>query len=501
MKCEYCSSTKIKRGGGAFNTKQGLKNRWHCTDCDSRWTTLVEQKTKVSNSPQSIVITSAINNSLTNEDFLETLLSYCQENSAKLYVIPTRHKNVGEPYVDEFDPEIVPFILDHNLEFPDYKFKIFGSLKLSASLENPLSGLDPMTKGDTLVIGHPQVQLKTLPRFHDTYPPILTTTGTISEQPYSNTKPGIKARFNHSLSALVIDFDEVAGDKFVHVRHLNFDTETKGFYDLTKFYSLDKVSGYQSVQALITGDEHAIFTDPSVKEATYTNDDSIVNVLWPEKIIRHDVLDCNSITHHDRKNFLNRFKKHMTDSHYIERELDITVQYLNETTPSRLTSYIIQSNHNEHLERWLNECDPKTEPWNAKIYHKLMYEVLDKIEKNEEYDPFELYSKDKLPENVKFVNRLENLVIDGILVGAHGDIGINGSRGSRDQFSTLPEKTIIGHSHSPGIEKGCYQVGTSSKLRLGYNDGSPSSWHHCHCVIYPNGKRQLLFITHGKYRK
>ena len=502
MHCVHCNSTKVVSNGGRYNSKQGLKSRWRCLDCLETFTVLENEKniTKVKGT-KNLVITSAINNANINEEFFESLKVYCRENNADLRIIPVRHKNVGEAYIDTFHPDIQDYLLRENLEYSDYQFKIFGSLKLSATLENPLSGLDPMTKGDTLVIGHPQVQLKTLPRFNDTYPPILTTTGTISIEPYSTTKPGIKAIFNHSYSALVVEFDEVKGDKFVHVRHLNFDNKLKSFYDLDKLY--DKNGSYKTnvIQTLITGDEHAIFTDESVKKATYTNKDSIVSLLKPEYIIRHDVLDCHSISHHDKKNFFRRYKKHHEQKHFIENELDMTVEYLNETTPEYSTSIIIASNHNEHLERWLNECDPKEEPWNAKIYHKIMYEILLRIENREEYDPFAIYAENKIKENIQFFSRSNNLIIDDILLSAHGDMGANGSRGSRDQFSLLPEKTIIGHSHSPGIEKGCYQVGTSSKLRLDYNIGSPSSWHHCHCIVYPNGKRQLLFITHGKYRK
>jgi hypothetical protein len=60
-------------------------------------------------------------------------------------------------------------------------------------------------------------------------------------------------------------------------------------------------------------------------------------------------------------------------------------------------------------------------------------------------------------------------------------------------------RTVIGHSHSPGIEEGCYQTGTSSMLRMGYNSG-PSSWLHAHCIIYPNGKRSLAVVVDGKWR-
>jgi hypothetical protein len=118
-------------------------------------------------------------------------------------------------------------------------------------------------------------------------------------------------------------------------------------------------------------------------------------------------------------------------------------------------------------------------------------------------NPFELYcsdtfSKEKL--KVEFLIRNVSHKIKDIEVGLHGDKGQNGSRGSRKQLSSLPSKTIIGHSHSPGIEKGCYQVGTSSYLKLEYNSG-PSSWLQTHCIIYKNGKRQLINIIKGKWKK
>jgi hypothetical protein len=79
-------------------------------------------------------------------------------------------------------------------------------------------------------------------------------------------------------------------------------------------------------------------------------------------------------------------------------------------------------------------------------------------------------------------------------------LGTNGSRGSINQYAKIGAKTVIGHSHSPGIRHGAFQTGTSSTLRMDYTRG-PSSWAHCHCVIYPNGKRQLIFVIDGYWRK
>jgi hypothetical protein len=82
----------------------------------------------------------------------------------------------------------------------------------------------------------------------------------------------------------------------------------------------------------------------------------------------------------------------------------------------------------------------------------------------------------------------------------HGHLGANGARGGLRGFSKLGVKTIVGHSHTPGIIEGAYQVGTSSHLKLEYNDG-PSSWLNTHALVYPNGKRTLINIIKGKWRR
>jgi len=372
--------------------------------------------------------------------------------------------------------------------------KILGSLKISSTIENPLAGLDPISKGSSLIVGHPQIQLRTLPRIRETYPAIVTTTGSVSTKDYTPSKAGTKADFNHSLSAVVIEFD----DGFVHIRHLNYDVTTGTVCDLDKVYTA-RGSTKIAIEALVTGDEHVLHRDEEVMNATYRNPNSLVHLLKPKNIVRHDVFDSYSISHHHEKNVFLKFKKFTEGTCRVEDELEDTIQFINETTPSYATTWIVQSNHNEHLTRWLTECDPKFEPWNAKVYHKLMYEMLVAVEEGQMKDAFQLYSREKLNSNIKFADRDSDLYIKEILLSSHGDAGTNGSRGSRKQFSMVPTKSIIGHSHSPGIEKGCYQVGTSSKLKMEYNIGA-SSWHHTHCIIHSNGKRQLIFITHGKFR-
>ena len=118
----------------------------------------------------------------------------------------------------------------------------------------------------------------------------------------------------------------------------------------------------------------------------------------------------------------------------------------------------------------------------------------------ESVDPFELVAREHLKHaDVRFLRRDESCVIGDVEVSYHGDQGPNGARGSRRAFTRIGVKVTIGHSHSPGIEEGVYQVGVSAKLDMGYNRG-PSSWLHTHCVTYANGKRTLINVIDGQWR-
>lgn len=485
IKCPSCDSLDLTRNGNYKLCNGSTKTRFKCVACSKRFAVSLQPNTSTR-----YVITSAVPGADTNQSFFDTLQTYCKVNTAKLLVLGTKNKHHSAyDFVDQY-------LTSDTLTFEEHKVKILGSLHLGASLENPLSGFDAMSKGYSLIVGHPQVQLKTLPRVAEEYPAILTTTGSISTRMYSDTKQGTKSNFNHSMSAVVLELGE--GDVFF-IRHLNFDEATSSFYDIDKKYSLHEYTPSINATALVTGDEHVEHGDSEVLRATYTNSDSLLKTLSPRFLVRHDVFDGHSISHHHEKDTMMKYHKYVTQKNNVEAELDKTVKYLNDTTPPSSLSVIVQSNHNEHLQKWLNMCDPKTEPWNAKVYHKLMYQSLEAIEDGIVPDAFQLYAEPRLNPNVIFIDRNKGLDIHKISIGIHGDVGANGSRGSRKQFSLLPKKCIVGHSHSPGIEKGCYQVGTSSKLRLEYNKGA-SSWHHAHCIIHPNGKRQLIFIVKGLFK-
>lgn len=496
-KCANCGSEEIRRGSVNVRGKQLIRTRrLTCEKCDHSWEEVensnIKKKSRQTEN-RKFVVTSALNNKNIDEHFLSVLLKFCESQKAELLVIPVRYIHDLQGEGVWYPKSIQKYLLSDNLEIKGANCKILGGLRISATAENPLSGIDPMSKGNTLIIGHPQTQMRTLPVL-DGDSPIMWSTGTITENTYTDTKLGYKATFNHSFSALLVEFKS----NNLHVRNLNWDGS--GFNDLNWRYDHDG-RHRQNVEALVTGDEHALFADEKVKEATYNGRYSMAKVLKPSYIVRHDVLDSHAISHHDRTDFIKTFSKHLQQTSNLKKELDITLDYIRETTPKGAKNIFVSSNHNDHLRRWLNEADPKKDPENAIIYHELMYMTLTAIKhQRESVDPFELYCLRHLKNiDYEFTSRKSFKFFD-IEVGLHGDKGVNGAKGSRASMAKLPEKCIIGHSHSPGWDKGCIQVGTSSKLKMDYTAGSPSSWRHCHCIIHKNGKRQIVFITNGKWR-
>jgi hypothetical protein len=257
-------------------------------------------------------------------------------------------------------------------------------------------------------------------------------------------------------------------DGTFHLRQINADDVDGSFYDLDKFYNGNVVMD-SVISALVTGDEHAIFADDRVKHATYLSDDSIVKSLMPKFVVRHDTTDFYSRSHHHGNNHLLQYAKQLyaknsDDKNFVARnnveaELQITADYIDETTPHFARNIIIKSNHDEAFDRWLSECNPKDDPENAVFYYYMRYHQYKHVTPTgtgyQSIDPFEFWCSNpesqsglQCVDQTTFLKRDQDFMINGIEVGFHGDVGPNGSRGNIKQFSKIGPKTIVGHSQT-----------------------------------------------------
>lgn len=504
IQCPNCASDNTQLRGSRTILSGEKRQTYQCSNCRYRFTpNPINAYNKVTSKPkkfnavktlteQRFVITSAQNNTKINGKFFKSLIKYCELNKARLIVVPSKY--VLDSHDLKWDAILLKYMVTENVMLSK-KLRLLAGINLLPTLENPLNGLDSLSKGDSLIIGHQQLAMRSLAVNMTDSATILTTTGSITYPHASNTKAGLKSDFNHSFSAIVIEKEK---DIF-HYRSLNADS-TGGFFDISGYYSTDKFIPEAKVDAIVLGDTHAIFIDPKVKANTFTNKSSIVNTLKPKLIFHGDLLDCFSISHHHDKNFLARYGKHLSGMNDLENELKNSLKLLQDTTPEFSKLIMVASNHNDHLYQWLNNADPKKDPVNAKIYHYLMYLLMNSAKIGKEgithYDnPFEIWMKLNGGDlNIDFMPRNSSYKIHGIEMSLHGDQGISGARGSSTSFAKLAHKNIVGHSHSACIEKGSYMVGTSSIKNLEYVSGL-SRWTHTHCIIYANGKRQLLNIV------
>lgn len=494
MKCPYCDADSIINNGSGRSVCKS------CSKTFKRSAILRDAEPIATKSKaKRFVITAAVSGAYAHKPFLATLRGYCDLNDAELLVVPVRYHNPTSKFDNPgewYDPEVVSHLVSVRTE-------LMAGLILAADVTTqptaarPLSGLTSFGGTASIIFGHPKIALETVATAPGTPAKVAVTTGALTRPTYSESKAGKKGEFHHVLGALVI---ELEGDQF-HLRHLRANTDGS-FYDLDKKYDDNSETSPQGLAKVLTiGDLHAVRANRDVLNATFFAKDSMVQTLKPRNIVLHDTLDFQSASHHN--SFFQNVKLAKQGRRSVIGELRATASLLDAIAGSAEDAavWVIESNHDNHLNRWLSRADNALDIENTQLYHTLKATMLDRIMGDEkDVSPFvlmmSLLCKSK---NLKFLTSNDSLVFDGTEYAQHGDRGPNGVKGTRQSFVNLGMKATIGHSHTPGITDGVYQVGTSSELDLGYNTGF-SSWAHCHCVHYSNGKRSLLFVKDGKWR-
>ncbi|HEY0817945.1 MAG TPA: hypothetical protein VGD46_04150 [Rhizobacter sp.] len=450
------------------------------------------------------VITSAQNATGVHKGFLRALQRYCEHRGAQLLVIPFRYRNPTsvwsqkDDHEDWWDKAITPYLMDKRMPLANGRLLVLGDIKVQPTATSPLTGFDTITGSASAILGSPKLQMRCIPTPHKHLPKVTLTTGAITKQNYTDSKAGKKGDFHHTFGATVVETD---GDVF-HLRQINAMRDGS-FHDLLWRYTASGVEDNGGIEALVMGDTHVDFVDPEVVSATFTDPDAMVKVLRPRTLVWHDLLDFYSKNHHHKDPFIG-IAKRSTARDDVMAEIRRAVEFIDTHTPRGATSVLVPANHNEALGRWVREADWREDPVNAETYLETALAMVRTTRMTDAGsstgDPFHYWIErlsTKL-QQLRLLKRDDSWQVKGIEIAMHGDVGPNGVRGSVKSLSKIGVKSIIGHSHTPGIEEGCYQVGTSSRLRLEYNRGA-SSWLHTHCLIYRNGKRSLVSVIGGKW--
>lgn len=445
-----------------------------------------------------VVVTYAQNATPAHRGFLSALKWYCEEQDADLVVIPGRYVNPTSIWSREmqsnetWDDAVRPFLCRSRIS-PMDGVSIFGDISIQPTAERPLSRMEVFAGGGSAIFGHPRVQLTTVATA-TRQARILATTGAITIPNYTDSRAGKTADGHHTLGAIVLELD---GDTY-HLRHVTAD-ESGTFTDLDRRFSPSGSAPAPRAAAIVLGDLHVGSIGDAVQGATFGDGPkTIFGRLRPEAAVYHDVLDFDVRNHHTIGNFLDRHKRATggaPDS--VEQEVFSAIDFVEQHTPISCSAYVVASNHHDAFDRWLNTADPRHDPVNAEFFHRTWSELIASRRAGSNVSAFELIAASR-SKRVKFVGRNGRLRIAGIDCGFHGDIGMDGARGSPQTYARLGCSTVIGHSHSPKILDSCYQVGVTGDLDQGYNT-LPSSWLHTHCVIYADGNRTLLNVINGRW--
>jgi len=421
-----------------------------------------------------------------NHQFLDSMEKYAKVNDAEILILPVQYKKTDEPILHERLQQY---------QIVDKGMKLNNSIQIAKYAVRPQS-IEPITgfsrfakTGKTTIFASPKQRMKVLPNNMD-LPKVLMTTGFVTKPSYA---PGFaistKAEHDHKYGAVVVEIED---NKMFHYRHIDSLVNGK-FVDLGLQYDGKKKP--KAVRPYITfGDIHAEDLDPKV----HKENKKIIEMYKPQGLILHDLFDGKAINHWSNGTTYDRYVEYKATKLSLAEEAKKTLKVLNEYSslmPRDGKVYVIKSNHDERIDRWLNEGRFHDEPQNIYLGHKLW------VAKADGKDPLQvlLNQVGEIPKNVVFLSREDNLKKYGVELGYHGDERMNGGRGSIKSKEHAYGKSVTAHTHSPEILRDTYVVGTNTKLKLDYNSGN-SSWMQTSAMTYPNGKVQMFNYINGKHR-
>lgn len=447
------------------------------------------------------VVTWAQNATPVNIGFFAALRAYCDARGAELVVVPGRYKNPTSQWTEAqenaewWDEQVVPFLFNQRRRL-NHNVIVLGDIKTQPTATQPLSGFESITHGESGILGHPKLQLKCIPTPSQRLPKILTTTGAVTMPNYTDTRAGKQGDFHHVFGAAVV---EVQNDKVFHLRQINYSVKNQGFIDLDHAYHSDgRITPAGPYLGLSMGDTHVKFVDPVVADATFG---PLCDLLDPQELVWHDVLDGYAVSPHHVDNPFAQYAKHISGFDNARDEVNQAIDYILEKGAGR-KNVIVASNHDDMLRRWVIREDWKRDPKNAEFYLETALQMLRSTRMTETgsstLDPFQHYVQQRGAGNVHCVPINGSYLIGDIENALHGHQGPNGARGSIRNLSRIGVKVIIGHSHTPGIEEGAYQNGTSTRLTAEYT-GPIGSWLNTHTSIDRFQKRHLHTIVDGRF--
>lgn len=449
----------------------------------------IAQERKFNDKSKYFIVTWAQNNTDVHKGFLNNIEAYAKHIKADIHVILGRYKNPTSIMYNAEEEfwvnDVLPYADANRHDIHKY-LSIMGDVKIQPTAVNPMTGMNALSDVNSCIFGAPKVQMEMIPVLDGEVPKMMLTTGALTLKNYVDSKAGKVGDFHHTFGFVIV---EIKNDEVFFTRQVTADDENGSFSDLYFNVSNGIVKKIDTIAAAVLGDLHLGHHDDEVIDATLN---VLLKKLKPTHLVLHDVFDGHSISHHESKDAFQLYRREQDGTNSVKREVDNMLEWLEKVKLYNVT--IVRSNHDDFIDRWLINSDWKKNIKNALEYIEYAHTIL----KGDAPKGIIPYLIEKKFPKMTTLDRSTSFKVLGWELGQHGDVGANGSRGSLLQFRKLNTKCVVGHYHSPGRKDGGLAVGTSTKLRVGYNIG-PSSWLQSHVIIHENGKAQHINFLNGEF--
>lgn len=432
------------------------------------------------------IITWAQNNTDVHSELWENIMAYADFLKASIHVVLGRYKNptrVQDNDTEEsWATEILPYA-DARSHLLHKHLTLLSDVKIQPTAVTPLTGMESMSGLNSAIFGHPKMQLDTIPALEGYEPKLLMTTGAVTKKNYSDSKAGKKGDFHHVFGFIIVEIK----DRDTFIPRQVTALSNGSFSDLIYNVKDGKVNKINEISYANLGDKHIGDHCPIVE----SRQRKWLDYFKPKATMIHDIFNGTSVNHHEENDPIKKYYLEQTGQNFIKWEIDRMLAWIESMKQYNLV--IVASNHNDWLDRYIKRKDWKFDIKNAMEYMEFSKILLSgKAPKG----LIAYLIEHRFGKKVRTLSRNDSFRINNIELAQHGDIGTNGSRGGLIQFKRLSTKMDVGDSHVPRRLDGIMYVGTSTKLRIGYNVGA-SSWRNADIICHKDGKRQHI-IYMGK---
>lgn len=430
------------------------------------------------------IISSAQSASSVNLNFLRNIEIYANFINAEIGIIATRYKNPTSIWKEEgdvWDKSVEEYLIAKKQQIHD-DVLILADLKIQATAPNPTSGIELFGNHASLIVGSPKIEMRSVPVLPTQKQKFLYSTGSTTYPNFTDTVAGGKAGAHHSFGFVII---EIESDEVVHIRNVSAN-EDGDFNDL--IYRVEDGEVFEeSVEVFVWGDSHFAKKEERVTEAFR----KLCMDLGVSVSVLHDVWDSESLNIHNFSKPIEQYRLYKDGKADLRAELNQMFSELEWFENNMEDTIVVRSNHDDMLDRALEIPDL----WAKNLMNaEIIIEFLQMKLAGDCSDGVisELINNEFA--SIRALGLNDSYMLYDVELGLHGHKGPNGSRGSAKAFSRLSTKTIVGHTHSPSITGGCYQVGIACSMEHGYNAGL-SGWAYAGATLNQHGKRQMIVFN------